>query len=101
MFAPQVISYLGYTYGLSGKRAEAIKKLDELKELSKRQHIQPYDIAVIYIGLGERDETFKSLGQACQERNGFLVFLKVNPIFESLRTDPRFADLLRCVGLPP
>jgi serine/threonine protein kinase/Flp pilus assembly protein TadD len=100
MFAPRVISLLGYSYGLLGKRDEAIKKIDELKELSRRRYIQPYDIAIIYIGLGERDEAFKWLGQACQERNGFLVFLKVDPIFESLRTDPRFADLLRCVGLP-
>jgi tetratricopeptide (TPR) repeat protein len=98
--APEVISLLGYNLALLGKRNEAIKKLDEIKELSKRQRGLSYWAAVIYTGLGERDEAFKWLRKACQERHRQLVYLKVHPLFESLRTDPQFADLLRCVGLP-
>jgi TolB-like protein/DNA-binding winged helix-turn-helix (wHTH) protein/Tfp pilus assembly protein PilF len=99
-FASNVISLLGYNYALWGKRDEAIKRLDELKELSKRSHVPARDIAIIYTGLGEKDQAFKWLRQACQERDGMLVYLKVDPVFKSLRADPRFADQLQCVGLP-
>jgi tetratricopeptide (TPR) repeat protein len=99
-FASSVISLLGYNYALWGKRDEAIKRLDELKELSKRKRVPARDMAIIYTGLGEKDQAFKWLRQACEERNGMLVYVKFDPLFKSLRTDPRFADLLRCVGLP-
>jgi TolB-like protein/DNA-binding winged helix-turn-helix (wHTH) protein/Tfp pilus assembly protein PilF len=99
-FASNVISFLGYNYALWGKRDEAIKRLDELKELSKRRHVPARDIAIIYTGLAEKDLAFKWLRQACEERNGMLVYLKFDPLFKSLRTDPRFAGLLQCVGLP-
>ena len=71
----------------------------ELKELSKQIRVPARDIAIIYAGLGEEDQAFKWLRQACQERNALLVFLKVDPVFKNLRADPRFADLLRCLGL--
>ncbi|HEU0177784.1 MAG TPA: tetratricopeptide repeat protein [Blastocatellia bacterium] len=97
---PDVISLLGYNYALWGKRDEAIKKLDELKELSNRRQVPAREMAIIYTGLGEKDQAFKWLRQACEERDGMIVFLKFHPLFKSLRADPRFADLLRCVGLP-
>jgi TolB-like protein/DNA-binding winged helix-turn-helix (wHTH) protein/Flp pilus assembly protein TadD len=100
VFVSNVISLLGYNYALWGKRDEAIKRLDELKELSKRRNVPARDIAIIYTGLGEKDQAFKWLRQACEERNGYLVYLKFDPLFKSLRTDPRFADLLQCIGLP-
>jgi len=100
VFVSIVISLLGYNYALWGKRGEAVKRLDELKELSKRRNVPARDIAIIYAGLGEKDQAFKWLRQACEERNGLLVYLKVDPIFKSLRTDPRFAEILQCVGLP-
>jgi len=56
--------------------------------------------AIIYTGLGEKDQAFKWLRQACEDRDGMLVYLNVDPLFKSLRPDPRFADLLQCVGLP-
>jgi TolB-like protein len=99
-FASNVISLLGHNYALWGKRDEAIKRLDELKELSKRRYVPARDIAIIYTGLAEKELAFKWLRQACEERNGLIVFLKFDPLFKSLRTDPRFADLLQCVGLP-
>jgi TolB-like protein/Tfp pilus assembly protein PilF len=99
-FASNVISLLGYNYALWGKRDEAIKRLDELKELSMRKIVPARDIAIIYTGLGEKDQAFKWLRQACEERDGMLVYLKFDPLFKSLRADPRFADLIQCIGLP-
>jgi TolB-like protein/DNA-binding winged helix-turn-helix (wHTH) protein/Tfp pilus assembly protein PilF len=100
VFVSNVISLLGYNYALWGKRGEAIKRLEELKDLSKRNHVPARDMAIIYTGLGEKDQAFKWLRQACDERNGLIVYLKFDPLFKSLRTDPRFADILQCVGLP-
>src|SRR5262245_53071124 len=97
---PRVISLLGYNYALWGKRDEAIKKLDELKEFSKRRGAPAYEMAIIYTGLGEKDLAFKWLRQACEGRHGLVVYLKFDPIFKSLRSDPRFADLLQYIGLP-
>jgi DNA-binding winged helix-turn-helix (wHTH) protein/TolB-like protein/Tfp pilus assembly protein PilF len=96
----RTISLLGYAYGLWGKRDEAVKKLDELKELSGRKYVTPWETAIIYTGLGDKDQAFDWLRRACDEREPLLVYINVWPIVESLRTDPRFASLLRCVGLP-
>ncbi len=82
-----------------GKRGEAIKRLDQLKESSKREYVSSFYIAAIYSGLGEKDQAFEWLHRACEERFGLLVYLKYWPIFENLRSDPRFTDLLRCVGI--
>jgi serine/threonine-protein kinase len=91
----------GYVYALSGKKDEALKVIDELKELSKRKYVSSYNVAMIYIGLKEKDRAFEWLENAYQERSDLLVYLKVEPRLDSLRSDPRFADLVRRVGLPP
>src|SRR5262249_35982827 len=100
MLSSTDISLIGYNYALWGKRDEAVKRLDELKELSKRRRFPARDMAIIYTGLGDKDQAFKWLRQACEERNGLIVYLKFDPLFKSLRTDPRFADLLQYIGLP-
>ena len=94
------IALFGYTYARWGKREEAFKKLGELKELSRRRYVSTYWQALIHVGLGEKDQAFQLLQKACQERYVLLVHLNVNPHVESLRADPRFAELVRCVGLP-
>jgi tetratricopeptide (TPR) repeat protein len=101
IFVSRVLSLIGYNYALWGKRDEAVKRLDELKELSKRRRFPARDMAIIYTGLGEKAQAFEWLRQACEERNGLIVYLKFDPLFKSLRTDPRFADMLQCIGLPP
>jgi len=98
--SPDEPASLGYAYGLSGKRREAHQVIDELKKRSERSYIPPTLIAIIYTGLGEKDQAFAWLDKAYNERDGILVLLKVEPMFDSLRSDPRFADLLRRVGLP-
>jgi hypothetical protein len=74
--------------------------IDELKERSKQRYISPTIIAFIYAGLGEKGEAFGWLEKAYDGRDFILVFLKVDPAFDRLRADPRFADLVRRVGLP-
>ncbi|MBA2527804.1 MAG: protein kinase [Pyrinomonadaceae bacterium] len=99
--SPDEPASLGYAYALSGKRREAQQVIDELQERSKRRYISPTVIAFIYAGLGEKDQAFALLDKAHNERDVILVLLKVEPMFNSLRSDPRFADLTHRVGLPP
>ncbi len=93
-------SELGHAYGLAGKRDEAEKILNELKELSKQQYVSPYNMALVYTGLGEKDAAFEWLGKACDDRSGLLIYLKTQHSFDGLRADPRFEDCVRRIGLP-
>ena len=97
----EILPALGFTYGLAGKRTEALKVLEELNEQSKRRHVSAFLIAVVYIGLGEKNQALDWLEKAREEHNNSLPFLNVDPLFDSLRSDPRFQDLLRRIGLPP
>ena len=96
---PFNVSALGHVYAVSGQKSEAMKILDQLKELSRRRYISPHEIAIIYAGLGEKDQAFAWLEKAYADRSWRLPFLKVEPRFDSLRSDPRFTDLVRRVGL--
>ena len=93
---------LGHAYAVAGRRREAMKILNELKERSKHSYVPPFDIATVYIGLGEKDQAFGWLQKASEEHS-FSAFsnLKADPIFDGLRSDPRFQDLQRRMGLPP
>ena len=90
----------GYVYAVSGKKDQALKVIDELKELSKRRYVSSYHVAMIYLALKEKDQAFEWLENAYRERSDLLVYLKVEPRLESVRSDQRFADLVRRVGLP-
>ena len=98
---PQLIAALGYAYALSGDRDKANKILDELREISKQRYISPYLFAIVYAGLGDKDQTFAWLDKAVQDPSSFLIWLKVEPLFDPLRADPCFQALLRRVGLAP
>ena len=86
---------LAYAYAMAGKRDEAQKIFDELKELSKQHYVSPFDFALIYVGLGDKDQAFEWLNKTYEENPYRIGFLKVNPRFDSLRSDPRFDALLR------
>lgn len=90
---------LGYVYAVSGKEREAQKILDDLIELSKQSYVPSYYPAMIYAGLGQKDPAFQWLEKAFEERSSSLAFLAVDPMMDSLRSDPRFADLARRVGV--
>jgi serine/threonine-protein kinase len=96
---PLMAASLGHAYAVAGKREEAYKVLEKLKDLSKHKHILSYPVAFIYIGLGDKDAAFEWLQKAYEERSGWLIFLKVNPLFDSLRADSRFIELLKAMGL--
>ncbi|PYS64203.1 MAG: hypothetical protein DMF74_07720 [Acidobacteria bacterium] len=93
------VADLGYAYAVAGKRAEAQKILDDLKELAKQRYVSPNAFAVIYMGLGDKDQAFVWLEKTFEARPDNLYFLKVGPQYDSLRSDPRFADLLRRMKL--
>ena len=90
---------LGNIYSLSGKRGEAKRILDELHKLSKQRYVSPYGIALIYVGLGEKDQAFEWLDKAYDKRDHWLVWLKVEPLLDSLRSEPRFTALLKKMNL--
>jgi eukaryotic-like serine/threonine-protein kinase len=97
----EIWSGLGHAYALSGNRAEAQKVLDHLKEVSAHSWVAPYNVAVIYAGLGEKDQAFALLERAYKDRSYYLpTYLLTDARMDSLRSDPRFGELRRRVGLP-
>jgi tetratricopeptide (TPR) repeat protein len=98
---PIMLALLGQVYAAAGRRSEAQQIVDELKQLAKHSYVDPYFLAEIYTALGEQAQALQELEKAYQERSSWLIWLKVEPKFDSLRADPRFTDLLRRVGLAP
>ncbi len=96
---PLGVVSLAQAYALAGKREEAQKRLAELIEISKRRYVSPGGIALIYAALGDKDQAFVWLDKAYDEHDLLLPRLKVDSRFDNLRSDARFADLLRRVGL--
>ena len=94
------VASLAHAFALAGKRAEAEKLLAELRERSGSEYVSSYLIAEIYVALGEKEAAFKLLDKAYDERSIDLVLAKVDPRLDPLRDDPRFADLIKRVGLP-
>ncbi len=94
------LSGLAHVYAVTGNKGEAQKLLSEMKDLSVRQYVPADRIALIYAGLGDKDEAFAWLEKAYDERSFNMTWLKVEPRWDSLRSDPRFADLVRRLGLP-
>ena len=97
---PGALGMLGLAYGLADRKAEATKVLNELLKLSESRYVTPAAMVNVYIGLGDKDKAFEWLEKALQERSNYVAYLKVFPILDPLRTDPRFNDLLSRVGLP-
>ena len=102
--AAPALSNLGYAYARVGRKAEAQKELDKLEELAKKEYIPAGSRARIYAGLGDKDKTFQWLETAYAERSiaGTLPgMIKVDSVFDPVRSDPRFTDLLRRMNLTP
>ena len=91
-------AFAAYALAKSGNQTEARQILNELLELSKVRNIPPYHIALIYNGLGETEKTFEWLEKACEKRDPKMAFLKVEPKWNNLRSEPHFQDLMRRVG---
>jgi TolB-like protein/Flp pilus assembly protein TadD len=95
------LASLGEAYAAAGSRAEAQKTLEQLTELSKQRYVMPYPVARIYTALGKKDEALRWLETAYRERAALMVFLKIDPRLDDLRSEPRFQDLLRRMNFPP
>jgi len=93
----EVLSFLGFAYAAVNQVKEAEKILDQLRERSKLRHVPPYHFAILYAGLGDKDAAFEWLERAFERHAVDLFTLKVEPMFDILRSDARFADLLRRV----
>jgi len=103
--SPLMLALLGHAYAASGKTKEARQVISDLHDLSESReatrYVSPYTVAAIYAALNEKDQAFKWLEQAYEERDVWLMNLKVDPVFAKLRSDKRFQDLLTRAGLRP
>jgi tetratricopeptide (TPR) repeat protein len=100
MWVP-TIAGLGNLYALEGRRIEALDGLRRLDSLSRTQYVTSYAVALIHTALGQTDSAFAWLDRAVEERTHWLVWLNRDLRWQPLRGDPRFASLVRRVGLPP
>lgn len=98
---PAVLSNLSRAYSLSGKRDEAMKVLVQMHEVAKQRYVPAYGFGFAYAALGDKEQAFQWLERSFQDRAWEITYLKVDPAMDSLRSDPRFNDLMRRVGLWP
>jgi TolB-like protein/Tfp pilus assembly protein PilF len=97
--APGSWAIEAYVFGRSGRRVEALRALEKLQQSNRRQQMDPAAIALAYVGIDNKDEAFAWLQKAYSEHSNAITTLKVDPIYDPLRSDPRFQELLRRVGV--
>lgn len=97
---PEPLAILGYMCAVSGRRREARRVLDKMLKLAEQRYISPLFIAMVYAALGDKGRAYEWLEAACEERS-YIQLLALSPVFDSLRSDPPFADMLRRIGLDP
>jgi len=96
---PVVRAAIGHVQGVSGRTREALDMLDGLERLAKERYVTPYGVALVHAGLGDEDQALAWLGRALIDRSHWLVWLKLDPRLDALRSDRRYEDLLVGVGL--
>lgn len=96
---PHMLAALGNTYAAAGCHPQAEDIISELKNRASEGYVPPYNIAMVYAGLGQKDEAFAWLERAFEDRSIWLIFLNVHPMFDDLHTDARFKALVRRMGL--
>ncbi|PYT06875.1 MAG: hypothetical protein DMF60_08310 [Acidobacteria bacterium] len=94
------LAMVGYCYAKASRRAEAENVLKQLVEISKTRHISTLNMAIIYTGLGENEQAIDWLWKGYEARAGYLIYLKVEPVFADLRAHPRFQQLVKQINLP-
>jgi eukaryotic-like serine/threonine-protein kinase len=95
----EAMSLAGYTYAVSGQRIEAERILRELKTISEKRYVPPYNVAMVYNGLGDSAETLRWLEKAYEERDVHMIFLGVDPKWDKLRSDPGLISLVKRMNL--
>jgi Flp pilus assembly protein TadD len=96
--SPLYLASLAHAYGVTGRRRDASKVIDQLKTLAARQYVASFDMALAWLGLGDPDRCLASLEQSVEDRSPRLLFLSVEPRFDPLRSNPRFQAVVRRVG---
>jgi TolB-like protein/Tfp pilus assembly protein PilF len=96
---PAVLALLGHEYASSGEQAHANRIIAKLKEMSQHRYLPSLYIALVYTGMGDKEDAFQWLDKAYAERSEYLVYLPTEPMADPLRGDPRFDDLLKRLGL--
>jgi serine/threonine protein kinase/Flp pilus assembly protein TadD len=96
---PSTLSTLGIIYALSGRASEARWVAGTLEQLSKKRYVQAYSIASIYGALGDKNQVFTWLEKAAKQRDSYILRIKVDPVFDKIRSDPRYGRLLETVNL--
>jgi TolB-like protein/Flp pilus assembly protein TadD len=99
MPATALQSNRAYIHALAGHRSEALRLLRDLEESAKREYVLPASLATVWAALGDKDRAFALLKKACAEHDSTLLWLKVDPSWDTLRSDPRFKELLACIHL--
>ena len=99
VYSPFVAGWLGYAYAKSGERIKAEATITELNQMSSRRSVSPFSTAIIYVGLGDKVRALDGLEKAYEARSWLLLWLKMDRIFDPLRSEPRFIALLKKVGL--
>jgi TolB-like protein/Tfp pilus assembly protein PilF len=94
------LALLGYSHARLGERSQALRMIEELQTASKQNFVPAFFFALVYAGLEDKDRAFTWLEKAYEERSNRLAYLKVEALWDPLRSDSRFADLLRRVGIP-
>jgi tetratricopeptide (TPR) repeat protein len=90
-----VTSGLGWVYAVSGRRTDALKVAKELMDLSSHAYFDPYSVAVVYAGLGDKDEAFRWLEKGYEKLSSGMPYLPTDPFWSEMRSDPRYANLRR------
>src|SRR6266404_2638465 len=98
--SPRSTAFVGYAHARLGQRSQAFRVLEQLRAASKQKYVPALSFAIVYVGLGEKEQAFLWLEKAYDERTNSLAYLKVQATWDPLRSDPRFADLVRRMGLP-
>jgi TolB-like protein/DNA-binding winged helix-turn-helix (wHTH) protein/Flp pilus assembly protein TadD len=99
--SPRAIAELGLAYALSGQQARARGVLGELKTLSAQRYVSPFNLAVVYGGIGDRNNALRWLEKAYDEQSTSMCTIQVSPAFRTLHGEPRFQALVARTGLPP
>jgi len=97
--SPECVAMLGYAYAVAGNRPRAAELVGELKMRSIDRYVSPVQLAWIHLGLGDHDQAFAQLEEAYHRRAADLIWLRVRPVFDPIRSDPRFESLCKRLGL--
>jgi TolB-like protein/DNA-binding winged helix-turn-helix (wHTH) protein/Flp pilus assembly protein TadD len=98
--SPLYLAQVAVAHALAGRKPEALQIVAQLQTISSTRYVSPYGLAQIYAALNDEEQTFKWLQIAYDDRAVWMSYLAVDPVFDSLRSDQRFQDLLSRVGLP-